>query len=536
MKYSWFVLVLLISSACMKGKKVDLIIHNAKIHCMDDQNTVEDAMAIKDGKIIEVGPERQILNKYRADEIRDAKQRDVFPGFTDAHAHMFSLAKQNLGVDLTDCKSMEEVVDRIKAYLKNKKRSFVIGRGWDQTRWKDDRMPTKESISKAFPNIPVALYRIDGHALLVNEALLTTIRPYKTLILDGPFETGLFIDNDMSIPEAKMLDFSEKEYVEELLKIQEKLYAYGVTGVHEAGVLNWQVKLLKRLVQQDRLSLNMYAMLSANEENYQFAKRNGVISLKNLSVRSFKLYMDGALGSRGALLKAPYADQHGHVGMQLISEEGLSLWIERCLALNYQLNTHAIGDKGNQLVLNGYKRAFEQNPDHRWRIEHAQVVDPLDLHFFGDYAIFPSVQPTHATSDQDWAENRLGKNRMKGAYAYRSLYNQFGMLALGTDFPVEDINPFLTLRAAVLRTDKNDYPKNGFFVEEGLDLNTALKGMTIWPQFASFSETERGMLIQGMEATFFVCAKPFNETSIPVKNSSVVTYVRGRKVYEATVY
>ena len=177
MKYSWFVLVLLISSACMKGKKVDLIIHNAKIHCMDDQNTVEDAMAIKDGKIIEVGPERQILNKYRADEIRDAKQRDVFPGFTDAHTHMFSLAKQNLGVDLTDCKSMEEVVDRIKAYLKNKKRSFVIGRGWDQTRWKDDRMPTKESISKAFPNIPVALYRIDGHALLVNEALLTTIRP-----------------------------------------------------------------------------------------------------------------------------------------------------------------------------------------------------------------------------------------------------------------------------------------------------------------------------------------------------------------------
>lgn len=536
MKYSWFVLVLLVSSACMKGKKVDLIIHNAKIHCMDDQNTLEDAMAIKDGKIIEVGPERQILNKYRADEIRDAKQRDVFPGFTDAHTHMFSLAKQNLGVDLTDCKSMQEVVDRIKTYLKKKKRAFVIGRGWDQTRWKDDRMPTNESISKEFPEISVALYRIDGHALLVNEALLNKIDQSQKLKLDGPFETGLFIDNDMSIPEAVLTDFSEKEYVEELMKIQDELYAYGVTGVHEAGVLSWQVKLLRRLVQQDRLSMNIYAMLSANEENYQFAKRNGIISLKNLSVRSFKLYMDGALGSRGALLKAPYTDQHGHVGLQLTSDKSLSLWIERCLSLNYQLNSHAIGDKGNQLVLNGYKRAFEQNPDHRWRIEHAQVVDPSDLHFFGDFAIFPSVQPTHATSDQDWAEKRLGKNRMKGAYAYRSLYEQFGMLALGTDFPVEEINPFLTLRAAVLRVDKNDYPKSGFGMDEALDLNTALKGMTIWPQFASFSETERGMLIQGMEATFFICAKPFNENSIPAKNGSIVTYVRGKKVYEAVVY
>ena len=536
MKNYWFGLVLVVGVSCMKGKQVDLIVHNAKIHCMDDQNTVEDAMAIKDGKIIEVGPERQILNKYRADEIQDAEQRDVYPGFTDAHTHMFSLAKQNLGVDLTDCKSMEEVVDRIKDYLKNKKHSFVIGRGWDQTRWKDDLMPTKEMISKAFPSIPVALYRIDGHALLVNEALLITLDRPKSIRLNDPFETGLFIDNDMSIPEKELKDFTEKEYEEELLKIQEKLYAFGVTGVHEAGVNRWQVNLLKRLVQQNRLSMDVYAMLIATEENYQFAKQNGLISLKNLRVRSFKLYMDGALGSSGALLKTPYADQHGHTGLQLTSEAGLSMWIERCLALGYQLNTHAIGDRGNQLVLTAYKRTYEQNPDHRWRIEHAQVVDPADLHFFGDYAIFPSVQPTHATSDQDWAENRLGKNRMKGAYAYRSLYNQFGMLALGTDFPVEEINPFLTLRAAVFRRDKNDYPKNGFLLEEGLDLNTALKGMTVWPQFASFSEAERGMLIQGMEATFFICAKPISSKEIPVDNYAKATFVRGKKVFDAVSF
>lgn len=536
MKNYWFGLVLVVSVSCMKGKQVDLIIHNAKIHCMDDQNTVEDAMAIKDGKIVEVGPERQILNKYRAEEVRDAKQMDVYPGFTDAHTHLFSLAKQNLGVDLTDCQSMEEVVDRIKTYLKNKKHSFVIGRGWDQTRWKDDRMPSKELISKAFPTIPIALYRIDGHALLVNEAFLTTIRPCKTLILDGPFETGLFIDNDMSIPEAKLNDFSESEYQQELRNIQKKLFAYGVTGVHEAGVMHWQVDLLKRMVQKNQLSLDIYAMLTANEENYQYAKRNGPLSFKNLSVRSFKLYVDGALGSRGALLKAPYADQHGHFGNQLISEEGLSLWINRSLELNFQLNTHAIGDKGNLMVLNAYKGAFEQNPDHRWRIEHAQVVDPADLHFFGDYAIFPSVQPTHATSDQDWAEYRLGKKRMRGAYAYQSLYNQFGMLALGTDFPVEDINPYLTLRAAVLRKDKNNYPEKGFLIDEALDVNTALKGMTIWPQFASFSETQRGMLIQGMEATFFICAKTISAKEIPADNYALATFIRGKIVYDAEAY
>ena len=533
MKNYWFGLVLVVGVSCMKGKQVDLIVHNAKIHCMDDQNTVEDAMAIKDGKIVEVGPERQILNKYRADEIQDAEQRDVYPGFTDAHTHMFSLAKQNLGVDLTDCKSMDEVVDRIKTYLKKKKHSFVIGRGWDQTRWKDDRMPTKESISKTFPNIPVALYRIDGHALLVNEALLTIIRPYKTLILDGPFETGLFIDNDMSIPEAKMLDFSEKEYVEELLKIQEKLYAYGVTGVHEAGVLNWQIKLLKRLVQEDRLSLNMYAMLSANEENYQFAKRNGVISLKNLSVRSFKLYIDGALGSRGALLKAPYADQHGHIGMQLISEEDLSLWIERCLALNYQLNTHAIGDKGNQLVLNGYKRAFEQNPDHRWRIEHAQVVNQADFKIFAENNIIPSVQSTHATSDMYWAADRLGSERVKGAYAFKQLLDQNGWIVLGTDFPVENINPMYTFYAAVVRKDMKGYPESGYQMENAISREQALRGMTIWAARGQFEENEKGSIEAGKVADFLILDQDIMKADAGqlFKTRVLKTYLNGENVY-----
>ena len=531
MKYLVWMLPFLFS--CMKGKEADLIIHNARIHCLDDANRIEEAMAVKDGKIVEVGPERQILNKYRSADIVDAQHKDVYPGFTDAHAHLFSLAKQQLGVDLTDCMSFDEVIKRLKSYQKKNHSKCIVGRGWDQTRWKDDHMPTNTLLNEEFPSVPVVLYRIDGHALLANEALLSKIESSNVQQLNGPLETGLFIDNEMKLPEAAIIDFSDRQYQQQLVKIQQQLLAFGITGVHEAGIDARQFNILKHLVKNNKLSIDLYAMLSANEENYLLAKKIGVLNYKNLSVRSFKLYMDGALGSRGALLKEPYADAGTHYGQQLTSGNALNVWIQRAIALNYQLNVHAIGDRGNELVLKAFKQAFDRKPDHRWRIEHAQVVDPKDIHFFGDYAIFPSVQPTHATSDHDWAERRLGKKRLKGAYAYRSLYNQFGMLALGTDFPVEEINPFLTLRAAVLRIDRNNLPQRGYLINEALDLNTALRGMTIWPQFASFSESKRGLLIKGMEATFFICAKSIDEQRIPSDNFSLKTFIRGKKVYDA---
>jgi predicted amidohydrolase YtcJ len=503
---------------------------------LDEMNSIHEAMAIKDGKIIEVGPERQILNKYWADETKDAKKADVYPGFTDAHTHLFSLAKQNLGVNLVDCSSMQELVSRIKVYIKKTKRTFVIGRGWDQTRWKDSRMPTNEMLNLYFPDIPVALYRIDGHAMLVNQAIIDLMDKKSPLITEGGYETGLFIDNDMSIPESKLKDYSNDEYRQELLKIQAQLYAFGVTGVHEAGILQWQSRLLQKMVEENRLQLNIYAMLSANEENFKWAMKHGKFENKNLTIRSFKLYMDGALGSRGALLKSPYSDRENYSGIQLTSNQAFQMWIDRMLQIDYQLNVHAIGDRGNEIVLLGLKRVFEQKPDHRWRIEHAQVVDPNDFHYFGDYAVFPSVQPTHAISDHDWAALRIGPKRMKGAYAYRSLYEQFGMLALGTDFPVESINPFLTLRAAVLRCDENNKPIQGFMNDETLSFELAMKGMTIWPQFASFQENKRGMLIKGMEATFFISERALNEKSIPAENRAISTYIKGREVYDSNKY
>ncbi len=516
----------------MKSKKVDLIVHNAVIHCMDDNTITEEAMAIKDGIIVEVGPERQILNKYRTDEIIDANHKDIYPGFTDAHAHMFSLAKQNLGVDLTACRSMKDVVDSIDSYCKIKKRHFVIGRGWDQTQWKVDEMPTNELLNAFFPDIPVAIYRLDGHALLVNEVILEQVKKANPTYSSSSMATGLFIDLSMKLPEAQMNDFTPEEYKVELIKIQKELFHYGITGVHEAGVELWQYKLLKELVQKEKFKLDMYAMLSANEENYKFAKKVGIVKFKNLLVRSFKIYMDGALGSRGALLKVPYEDDGPNKGFQITEKAELDLWMKRALELDYQLNAHAIGDAGNEIVLKAFELAFKTKPDHRWRIEHAQIVDPKDFHYFSDFAIFPSVQPTHATSDQRWAEKRIGKHRMMGAYAYKSLYEQFGMIALGTDFPVEAMNPFQTIRSAVKRVDANNLPSKGFQVQEALSLDIVLKGMTIWPQFASFTESKRGMLVKGMEATFFICDKPFNEKNIPVDNFANKTFIKGQMVFD----
>jgi predicted amidohydrolase YtcJ len=272
-------------------------------------------------------------------------------------------------------------------------------------------------------------------------------------------------------------------------------------------------------------------MLTANPENLAFAQKKGVFQEGKLSVRSFKLYLDGALGSRGALLKRPYSDDASTTGILITRMDSLQYWMKQALSVGYQLNTHAIGDSANKLVLEAYKMAYDKLPDHRWRIEHAQVVDPADWHLFRDHVVFPSVQPSHAVSDQRWASARLGKDRLSGAYAYFSLYKTFGMLALGTDFPVEPVNPFNTLRSAVLRKDKNNYPNQGFLNQEALSLALALKGMTIWPQFAAFSERSRGMLQKGYEATFILLDKPMTDSEIPIDNYALKVFIQGQEAY-----
>ncbi len=557
--YTSLIFLVLLLSACMKGEKVDLIVHNAKIYTLDLSNTVHEAIAIRNGKIVEVGPERQILNKYRAEETIDAQGKEMYPGFTDAHGHMLMYAKQRLGIDLRGVRSEQELLHRCEQYkAQHPNLKFVIGQGWDQTMWAGQEMPTNLQLNVLFPDIPVCLYRVDGHAALVNDFLIKKSRLLDQLdqlsggevvfskqIMEGNLSlpsqlnlprdsnfgqkiilqtyrpTGVIIDNAINIVQPFLPNYTKKEYFKALLQVQEELFQYGITGVHEAGIDHEHIAWFKQLINAGQLKLNLYAMLMDSPQNRQFAQKNGPFRYKNLSIRSFKCFADGALGSRGALLKAPYHDHKESRGLLLTEVARMQNLAQFSLKNGYQMNTHSIGDSANALILKLYSEVFAKKPDHRFRIEHAQVIDPLDFQKFAQYAVFPSVQPTHAVSDADWAEARLGKERLKGAYAYRTLLGQFGMIAIGTDFPVEQTNPFLTIQAAVHHN-----------AAEALTLEQVIRGMTIFAAYASFEENRLGTLEKGKDATFAIFEYPVNAEVGQVQNYAWRTFIKGRCVYK----
>lgn len=538
-KVLFFCLAILLSASCMKGKSVDLVIHNAKIHTMDDQNTIAQAIAIKDGKVVEVGPDRQIMNKYAADEFIDAQGKDIFPGFADAHGHLMSLARMKLSADLTGTGSMDELLVRVEKYAQKKERPVIVGRGWDQSLWGSKELPTNEELNKRFPDKPVVLYRIDGHAVLVNDAALKKYGVNETTHVEGGEvlkkadgkPSGILLDNAIPLIGEKLPDFPDAELSQALLEIQNELFGYGITDVHEAGLTPHDFKLLRKLVQTNKLTLGIYGMLYPVKENADFAKKHGFLKEKNLLVRSFKVIGDGALGSRGALLKQAYSDDVHNHGLLTTSLADMKRYSALAELTGYQLNIHAIGDSTNRLVLDLITEYAKRNPDHRWRIEHAQVVDVADFDLLAASGAFPSVQPTHAVSDQRWAEARLGKDRLKGAYAYNSLLQKAGMLAIGTDFPVEGMNPFLTIHAAVNRKNAEGNPIEGFLVEEALTEEACLRGMTIWAAFASFQEETKGSLEKGKDATLVILDRPFRSKGTYQPNFSFMTFIKGKSVF-----
>jgi len=531
----------LILTSCMKGEKVDLIVHNAVIFTMNNESSIQEAMAIRNGKIIEVGPERQILNKYRADETIDAKGKDIYPGFTDAHGHLLLYAQQKLSLDLVDSKSLDEVLVRCEKHKSLKGEDFIVGTGWDQSLWGTNDLPTNAELNKLFPSIPVCLYRIDGHAALVNDCLLKKANISAASFVDGGEvsldkkgnPTGILIDNAISLVEASIPKFSDADLSKAIIEIQEELFQYGITGVHEAGIDYRYISLFRNMVKNGSLKLDIYAMLRMSKENVNFAKKYGQFRYKNLSIQSFKVWADGALGSRGAYLKKSYEDAaHSH-GLLLTSVKELKDMAQFCIENDYQMNTHGIGDSANALVLEIYKDVFQKKKDHRFRIEHAQVIDPNDFKKFADYSVFPSVQPTHAVSDQRWAIKRIGAERIKGAYAYKSLLSQFGMLAIGTDFPIERTNPFLTIHAAVQRRTATDESIEGFYMNEAISLEEVLRGMTIWAAFASFQENKLGSLEKGKNATFVIFERKVQSQVKFQQNYSWMTFIKGLIVYDA---
>jgi hypothetical protein len=539
MKYlfSFLVVILLMFTGCDKHLEADLIVINANIYTVDSTFAKAEAFAIRDGKFIDVGSTEKITNLYKAKETVDAKGKTVVPGLIDAHCHFYGLGLQQQKVDLTGTKSFDEVVQRIVDFQKEKNVSYITGRGWDQNDWEIKEFPTKEKLDSLFPTTPIAINRIDGHALLANQAAIdlaqvTINTPFSggEIIQKNGKLTGIFVDNPMELITSKIPVPSLQESTQALKDAEKICFDLGLTTVNDAGLEQSIIELIDSLQKTNELKIRIYAMVSASDENLDYYIQKGISKTDRLNVRSFKFYSDGALGSRGAALRQPYSDMPGHYGALVSDFSTIKEVAKRIADSEFQMNTHAIGDSANHIILQTYKNVLQGKKDRRWKVEHAQIISPEDFDLFDD--IIPSIQPTHATSDMYWAEDRLGGERIKGAYAYKQLLDKYGKVALGTDFPVEQVSPFLTFYAAVARKDLNNYPNGGFQMENALSKEETLKGMTIWAAYSNFEEAEKGSIEPNKFADF--CILDSDIMTIPTQEVPTIkvleTYVNGEKV------
>jgi predicted amidohydrolase YtcJ len=522
----------------------DLLVYNATVYTVDPGFAIAEAIAVKDGKIIGIGKSTELLSLYDAKEKLDAHRKFIYPGFIDAHAHFLGYGTSLQQVDLVGTRSWDEVIQKVEHFKKEKNiqpGEWILGRGWDQNDWKVEKFPTKDELDKHFPQNPVLLERVDGHGAIANQKAIDIagIKPGQK-ISGGDIETvngmltGIFIDNAIGLIWRKVPPLTSAKKKQALLDAQQNCFTVGLTTVDECGLNFSDVYFIDDLQKKGELKMRMYIMLNDTKMNYDFLFAKGKIKTDKLNVRSFKVYADGALGSRGACLLQPYSDRAGWSGFLLSSPQHFDSVANIIYSKGFQMCTHAIGDSGNRIMLNVYAKYLKNKNDLRWRIEHAQVVNENDFRLFGDYNIIPSVQPTHATSDMYWAGDRLGKERVKGAYAYKQLLDQNGWIPLGTDFPVEDISPFKTFYAAVFRRDSKGFPKGGYQMENALSREETLKGMTIWAAKANFEENEKGSLEPGKFADFIILDKDLMKaqpTEI-LKMSVRMTYLNGEKVYQ----
>lgn len=510
MKYLKLLFLCFIVSITVGCKpKIDLLVHNAQVYTVNEEFKIVSAFAVHEGKFIAVGGD-ELLNEYSASNVVNAQQLPIYPGFIDAHAHLLNLGLSKQRADLVATKSFEEVIARVQQFAKDKDLTVIRGRGWDQNDWDNPVFPTNKVLDSLFPNTPVVLERIDGHAYLVNQKALdlsgldeTSEVSGGSLIQEDGVLTGVLIDAPMNIVDESLPEPSRAEKIKAFELAQEMCLQHGLTTVDDAGLSKEDIFLLDSLQKANRVQLRVYAMISNDSLSVDYFLRNGGIENDHLHVKSVKVFADGALGSRGAALKEPYADHKYHVGKFVTPVADIRALAERLSKSPFQLNTHAIGDAANAEVLKIYNEVLKDIEDPRWRIEHAQIVDPQDWKMFGRKVI-PSVQPTHATSDMYWAEDRLGKQRMKGAYAFKQLLDWSGTIALGTDFPVEDVSPMKTFYAAVSRKDSKGFPNQGFQKNGALSRLEALKGMTRWAAYANFEESIKGSIEEGKLADFVI--------------------------------
>lgn len=525
--------------SCNSKTQVDLIVHHAKVYTVDDAFSVAEAFAVKDGKILEVGSSEEILEKYQG-ELLDAESRAVYPGFIDGHAHFYGYGQGLQNVNLVGTESWEEILEKLKELSVKNPEGWLVAEGWDQNDWDKKVFPDNSKLNELFPDRPVVLSRIDGHASIANKIALDLagLKPgYK--LKGGEVETsdgklsGMLIDNAQGLVYSKMPSPTDSQIRRSLLEAQHNCFAVGLTTVADCGISHQLIPLITELQESKQLKMRIYGMLNDDKENYDFLFKKGIIKTDRLHVRSFKVYADGALGSRGACLIKPYSDKPGYSGFLLSDKKHFEEVAKKIAEKGFQMNTHAIGDSANREILNIYASVLKGKNDSRWRIEHAQIVNQSDFKLFGENNIIPSVQSTHATSDMYWVGDRLGAERSKEAYAFKQLLDQNGWLVLGTDFPVEDINPILTFYAAVVRKDIKGYPAKGFQMENALSREEALRGMTIWAAKGNLEEKEKGSIEAGKFADFVILDKDLMKTAVDslFRARVLKTYLNGEQVY-----
>jgi hypothetical protein len=542
--------LMMVAAAPQVHAQADWVLHNAQIYTVNDDQPEAEAMAVRGARILMVGSDQDVLATYPDARRVDADGRTVVPGLIDAHVHLMGLAESLIQVDLVGTSSKQDIIERLEDFAQDlPDGAWLTGRGWDQNDWSEQDFPTRQDLDAAFPDRPVWLTRIDGHAAWGNTAALEAVGMDRLQAMDDPeggsirraadgTPTGVFIDAAMGIVEQEVPDPPSSELDRALDLALQETARYGLTSVHEAGINRSTIQRYQRFIDNNRFGLRVYAMIGGRGETFDYYCDAGPIHnyQDRLAVRSVKFYIDGALGSRGAALLDDYADDAGNRGLLLQQPGPFQENVRTAMACGFQVNSHAIGDRGNRIVLDAYEAAMDSlgSTLGRHRVEHAQILAPSDIDRFAELGVIASVQPTHATSDMYWAEDRLGPERIEGAYAWRSLTDSGARLALGSDFPVEQVNPLLGFYAAITRQDAEQWPEGGWHPEERLTRREALRGFTLDAAYSAFQEDELGSLEPGKLADFVILSHDIMEVRPPtiLDTEVVATYLGGALIYD----
>lgn len=532
----------------------DLVIRGAKVVTVDNEFSIHEAVAISDGRFVEIGTNEQI-ERYIGDDTRiiELNGEMVLPGLIDAHAHLHSLGDKLASLNTSECKSFEKLVNKVENRVNDvKPGEWIIGGRWDHTRWPGNTFPVHDALSRISPDNPVYLTRVDGNSAFVNQKALEIARinaetpdPVGGKIIrnDKGEPTGVLVNRAMNLVKDHFPVMDQSEKQKRFIKAVEHCNEMGLTGIHEAGVSPTEIMMYKKLIDNKQLNIRLYAMLGEQEvpvldvDLEPYFKKNRIDNYGDhmLEVKSIKLFFDGALGSRGAAFFEQYADDPDNTGLLRITPEYITKVSKAALAAEMGVNTHCIGIRGNRLCLDAYAEALADYPEanHRFRIEHAQILRPKDIELFTTLGVIPAMQPTHCTSDMRFIEERTGKERATYSYAWRSFIDAGHVIPCGSDFPVESANPLYGIYAAVTRQDHQGWPEGGWHPEQRMSIEEAIKGFTIWAAHGAWQEEVLGSIEIGKLADLTILDQDLLTIDPPEILNTVIlgTFIAGRIVY-----